>query len=301
MALDLLHQHPARHRGVRRACADAAVGRGESAPHDRLSRDRPARHRAERDRAPDNARRQHLRLGIRADRRARRDRGRLARRLRLRRETRCGAGAAAGAVPQQRVHDDEPGRADHRVRAVRLDHLPAALPPGRQRCQPDPVWPAAVARDGRLADRLDRIRAADHAEWPLQDLPDRRHRRDGGRALPALVDGCRHERRDRLGLHVRARSRARPRDAGARARSPERRPIQRARCRDLGRDAVPLDRWLLRCVRPRRDLREPVDTEPGTGVPGTGEHRRRPFRPVCACTASPGRSRQPTSTRSPTR
>ena len=137
VALDLLHQHPARHRGVRRARADAAVGCRASAPHDRLSRDRPARRRAERDRAPDHARRQHLRLGIRADRRARRDRGRLARRLRLRRETRCRAGAAAGAVPQQRVHDDEPRWADHRVRAVRLDHLPAALPPGRERCQPN--------------------------------------------------------------------------------------------------------------------------------------------------------------------
>ena len=57
----------------------------------------------------------------------------------LRREARRRAGAAAGTVPQQRLHDDEPRRADHRVRAVRLDHVPAALPPGRERCQPDRI------------------------------------------------------------------------------------------------------------------------------------------------------------------
>ena len=190
---------PLGHRGVRRARADAAVGRRARAPHDRLPRDGPAGRRAERDRAPDHARGQHLRLGIGADRRARRDRRCLSRRLRPRREARRRAGAAAGALPQQRLHDDEPRRADHRVRAVRLDHLPAALPPGRERCQPDRIRPAAAARDGRLADRLDRIGPADHAQRPLQGLPDRRHRGDRDRALPALADGRRHERRDRLG------------------------------------------------------------------------------------------------------
>ena len=96
VALDLLHQHPARDRGVRRARADAAVGRRARASRDRLPRDGPAGHRAERDRAADHARGQHLRLGIGADRRARGDRRCLARGLRPCREARRRAGAAAG-------------------------------------------------------------------------------------------------------------------------------------------------------------------------------------------------------------
>ena len=100
----------------------------------------------------------------------------------LRGAARGRAGAAAFALPQQRLRDDEPRRSDRRVRAVRLGHLPAALPPGRERCQPDRVGPAAAAGDGRPADRLDRLRPADHTHGPLQDLPDRRHGGHGRRA-----------------------------------------------------------------------------------------------------------------------
>ena len=113
-----------------------------------------------------------------------------------------------------------------------------------------------------------------------------------GRALPALADGRGHERRDRLAVHVRARPRSRPRDAGARARGPERRPLQRARRRDLGRDPVPLDRGLLRRVRARGDLREPAGPQPHEGVPGTGGAPAAAARPLRARAASAGRPRR---------
>ena len=103
-------------------------------------------------------------------------------RLRLRGAARGGAGAAALALPEQRVHDDEPRRPDRRVRPVRVGHVPAAVPPGGERRQPDRLGAAAAAGDGRLADRLDRLRAADHPHGPVQGLPDRRHGRDGRRA-----------------------------------------------------------------------------------------------------------------------
>ena len=96
--------------------------------------------RAERDRAADHARAATPTPGAR-----RRSSGSgvigvvAARRLRPRRAARRRAGAAAGAVPQQRLHDDQRVGLDHRLRAVRLAHLPAALPAGRERCQPDRI------------------------------------------------------------------------------------------------------------------------------------------------------------------
>ena len=112
-----------------------------------------------------------------------------------------------------------------------------------------------------------------------------------GLYLLSLMDAD-DERRNRLGVHVRARPRPRPRDAGARARGPECRPLRRARRRDLGRDPVPLDRGLLRRVRARGGLREPVDPQPGAGAPWTGRPRRRALRPIRARAAPPGRPRR---------
>ena len=84
--------------------------------------------------------------------------------------------------------------------AVRLGHLPAAVPPGRQRRQPDRLGPAAAAVDRRPADHVDRVGPDHQRHRTLQTVSDLRDRRDGDRAVAAVDDGrphqhaCRHRR-----------------------------------------------------------------------------------------------------------
>ena len=80
--------------------------------------------------------------------------------------------------------------------------------------------------------------------------------------------------------------RARPGHAGARARRAERRRLRRARRRDLGRHAVPLDGRLARYGRARRDLHQPAHRR-ARGLAG-GPGRQRLDRPQRGA-AAPGR------------
>ena len=75
VALDLLHQHPARPARARRAGGVAPERVRARAPRGRLRRRGAARRRPERHRADDVARRDELRLGLGGDRRARRRSG----------------------------------------------------------------------------------------------------------------------------------------------------------------------------------------------------------------------------------
>ena len=107
------------------------------------------------------------------------------------------AGAAAAPVLEPRLQRHERHRPDRRLRAVRLGHLPAAVPPGRQRRQPDRLGPAAAAADRRPADHVDRVGPDHQRHRPLQTVSDRRDRRDGDRAVPALDDGRPHQHASR--------------------------------------------------------------------------------------------------------
>ena len=73
-----------------------------------------------------------LRLGLAGDARRDRRRRRAARAVPARRVARGRADPAARALPQPDVPDDERDRLRRRVRALRLGHLRAALPAGRQ-------------------------------------------------------------------------------------------------------------------------------------------------------------------------
>ncbi len=258
LALDLLHQPADRRRRAGRDRGRLPRPLRPAAPFDRLPRCGAARGRPFRDRAVHEPRRHDLRLGIDPDHRARSARRRAARALRVRGAA-CGrADPADGAVQKPDVLGDERDRLHHRGRALRLGHLPAALPPDRQGAQRDRVRAAADADDGRRADHVDRERQRDLADRPLPTLPDPRHRGRGDRDLPALA-ACRLDA-DLAGgaLHARARARPRAGDAGAGARSPERRPLRAARRRHVRLDALPADRRLDRRLDLRRDLRQPA-------------------------------------------
>ena len=97
------------------------------------------------------------------DRLPRRGHGRAAARVRAGRAARGRAGAAAAPVQESRVHGDQRDRPDRRFRAVRLGHLPAAVPAGRQPRQPDQLRAADPAADGRPAADLDRARDSSSA------------------------------------------------------------------------------------------------------------------------------------------
>ena len=108
------------------------------------------------------------------------------------RDPRRGADHPAQAVPlaglQRRVLDrlrDRPGD-------VRRDHLHPAVPAARLRRLADELGPADAAADGRTADREHPQRPRDLKARPLQGLPDRRHRRDHRRPVPAQPAGGRH-------------------------------------------------------------------------------------------------------------
>ena len=89
-----------------------------------------------------------------------------------------------------------------------------------------------------------------------------------------------------LGLGPRAR------DAGARARGAERGRVQRARRRDIGRNPVPLGRWLVRRLRARRRVREPARRQPQERAGQRGGGRGRPVQPRRARSTAARRSRR---------
>ena len=100
VALDLLHQHPARPPRARGPGGHAPERHRARAAQGRLPRRRTARGRTRRDRPADDARRHVLRLGLGADRRARRDRDRRDRGVRVRR-VRAASRSSAAPVPQR--------------------------------------------------------------------------------------------------------------------------------------------------------------------------------------------------------
>ena len=208
LALDLLHQRPARARGAGGAGDHPAVGARARPARDRLPGHGPARRLPFLPRPADDARRHHLRLGLAVHRRPRRARDRRPDRLRLRRAPRRRAGAPAAPVRQPGVPGDERDRAGDRLRAVRLADLPAAVPADRPRTEPDRGGAAADPADGGPARRVDHLGPGDLEHRPLQGVPDRRHRDRDDRHAAALAPGDGH--RDLRGrrLHARARGRA---------------------------------------------------------------------------------------------
>ena len=171
-----------------RARSDAPLGRRARAPLDRLPRHGTARRRAGGDRAGDVARWHFLRVGLGDGRRPGGRRGGAAGGVRAGRAPGTRAGAAAAAVPEPGVRGHQPRRLDHRLRAVRRDHLPAAVPAGRQGRDANRLGAAAGAADGRAAGHVDRLGADHHAHRSLQAVPDRGHRRDGRGPVSALDD-----------------------------------------------------------------------------------------------------------------
>ena len=224
VALDLLHQHPARDRGVRRARVHAAVRDATRASRDRLPRHGAARGWAELDRAVDDARRHDVRVGLAADHRARRDRRRQPAAAFVFAERR----AAEPVLPLSLFRNSVFATTSLVGLIVgfalfgSVTYLPLFLQvvngasPTASGLQLLPVMGGLLIASIGSGQLITQHR-------PLQGLPDRRHGGDGRRALPAVADERRHERRDRLRVHVRARPRPRARDAGARARRPERR------------------------------------------------------------------------------
>ena len=86
-----------------------------------------------------------------------------------------------------------------------------------------------------------------------------------------------------LRVHVRARPRPRDGHAGARAGRPERRRLRRPRRRDLGCDAVSLDRRLARHGDARRDLLQPPAAANSRACSRAGAARR----PAAAASVNP--------------
>ena len=206
-----------------------------------------ARRRAQRDRPHDLAGRHELRVGIGRDRRARRRPGSPAwrrscssSRARPSRSCRCTCSATAcsastsaigfvigfalfGALTylplfQQVVRGDSPTESGLQLIPVMAGVLIGSIGSGQ-----------VITATGR------------YKLFPIAGTAIA-----GGRDAAALAAGRRHVDAVRVARDVRPGPRARPGDAGARARRPERRRLRRARRRDLGRHAVPLDGRLAR-------------------------------------------------------
>jgi MFS family permease len=94
-------------------------------------------------------------------------------------------------------------------------------------------------------------------------LPDRGHRADDHRPVPAAPDVALVAHLGRRAVHAGARHGPRRCHAGAGDHRAERRPAQRARRRDLGRHVLPLDRRLVRRRDLRRDLLQRAGRQPG--------------------------------------
>lgn len=172
LALGLLHQPASRRRRAARHRRGPAHPGPPHQAHHRLPRHLPDRLRRD---LPDPrrlTRRDHLGLGLGADRRPRRPRRGAAGRLRRGRAPRGGAGSAAEAVQAADLQPRRRHQLRHRLRDVRSDDLPADLPPGRPRHHPDPVRCAHAAHGPRPAAHLHRLRPDRQPYGPLEGLPD---------------------------------------------------------------------------------------------------------------------------------
>ena len=177
-------------------------------PRDRLPRRDPARGRAVGDRPLHESRRDDLGLELGQDHRPDGAQRHPRAGVRLGRASRDRADHAAVAVPEPHVRGDERRRLRRGLRAVRRDHVPAALLPDHEGLEPDSLGPRVDAADGRAADHEHPQRPADLAVRALQGVPDRRHRAADDRDAPAHPPRGRHAelRRDarRDGRRARA-------------------------------------------------------------------------------------------------
>ena len=114
-------------------------------------------------------------------------RRRAAGRLPVRRAPGRRADPSARALPQPNLRGHERHRLHRRPRALRRDHLPAALPPGRRGRQPDELRPHPRSADGRPPRHVHPERPADQPLRPLPAVSDRRHRDHDRVGLPALA------------------------------------------------------------------------------------------------------------------
>ena len=150
VAVDLLHQPPAR-RGRAGGDLDCLpLPADDRAAPDRLPRHGRSRRGTVGDHPLRQPRRHDLSVGRAGDARGDRRRRHAARAVPVRRVARGGADPAARALPQPDLPDDERDRIHHRVRALRLGYVRAALPAGRQGSQPDRVGAADDADDGSV-------------------------------------------------------------------------------------------------------------------------------------------------------
>ena len=159
----------------------------------------------------------------------------------------CRSSSSATAIFA--VHERD--RLHRRARALRRDHLPAALPAGRarRRAPPAPGLQLTPLMGGLLVTSIASGQLISQLR-PLQGVPDRRHGDHDRRHVAALALARRTRRRGVASLYMLvARARARDGDAGARARRPERRrlpassasprPARRSSARSAARSASP--------------------------------------------------------------
>ena len=189
VALDLLRQRPDRHRRVRRPAGRARRPGDAPAPRDRLRRDGAARRRPDVDRPLHEPRRQHVRLVVGADARARS----CSACVRRRDSSSPSAGRAEPILPlslfrNRDLHRVERDRVHRRGLAVRIGHLHPALPADREgrdrRPQSGlemlPLMAGVLLTSIGSGQLITRYR-------PLQGVPDRRHGADGGRDAAPLA------------------------------------------------------------------------------------------------------------------
>ena len=203
----------------------------------------------------DHARRQQLRLGVGADPRAGRDRGRRASSAFLRAESRAAEPILPLHLFRNRVFviTSAIGFVIGFALFGALTYLPLfqqvvrGYSPTESGLQLIPVMAGVLIGSIGSGQVITRHR-------PLQGVPDRRHRDRRDRHAAAVAPGRADLDALRLRRDVRDGPRARAGDAGARARRAERRRLLRARRRHLRRDAVSLHGRLARHRRARRDL-----------------------------------------------
>ena len=167
--------------------------------------------------------RQPVRVGLGDDHRPRRRRRRARGPVHVVGAARRRPADPAAAVLEPRLRRRERDGLHRRPGDVRRPDVPAAVPAGRPRRQPDGVGAAADPADGRAAHRVDPVGAVDQQARALPRVPDHRHGDPRGRHDAADAAGRPHAVLPRRDLHGRHRRRHRPGDAGAGARRPERR------------------------------------------------------------------------------
>ena len=193
-----------------------------------------------------------------------------ARRVRPRRAARGRAGAAAAPVLKPRLLGAPAWSASSSASrcSARSPTCPRSSRSSTANRRPSPGCSCCRCLPGLIV-CLHRLRACHHQDRPLPGLPDRRDRADDRRACAcSRRSGWATEPAGRGAVHVRARHRARLRDAGSRPDRAERRPPRRARRRDLRRDVLPLDRRIVRHRDLRRDLLQRARRQPGQAPAG---------------------------------